>query len=221
MKKMHHFTPIRLPYDAQDTAYRQAIDAVREWAGPGIYFGDAEVLELAPEGSLPLRERLIDRTMGLGIASAELAGSQVTYTATLPEGVAAIGSLKVVVKVDDAGEAWITSISVVRPVHEITPDAESEIPAHIQRARSKWTFELSENAHALVAAMLLEQHGVKHGTNTAELIERIESGVKRASWSIRVQKPSLNLIVGYYCVSSFNIFTSAAVSFFQGIAVFS
>ena len=187
MKKMHHFTPIRLPYDAQDTAYRQAIDAVREWAGPGIYFGDAEVLELAPEGSLPLRERLIDRTMGLGIASAELAGSQVTYTATLPEGVAAIGSLKVVVKVDDAGEAWITSISVVRPVHEITPDAESEIPAHIQRARSKWTFELSENAHALVAAMLLEQHGIKHGTNTAELIERIESGVKRASWSIRVQ----------------------------------
>lgn len=181
MKTMHNFTRVKLPYDTQDAAFHQAIDAVRDWAGPGIYFGDAEDLEPTQEGSLWLRERLIDRTMGIGISSAELAGSQVTYTATIPEGVAATGSLKLVITVDDAGEAWITAISVVRPVPEITPDADSEVPAHIQRARSKWSFELSENAHALVVALLLEQHGVKHGTNTAALIERIESGVGRAT----------------------------------------
>jgi len=187
MKKMHNFTRVKLPYDAQDAAYRQAINAVREWAGPDIHFGDVELLEAQQEGGLPLCERLIDRTMGFGISSSELAGSEMTYTATIPKGVASTGSLKVVICADEAGEAWITAISVVSPVPEISPDAESEIPAHIQRARSKWTFQLSENAHALVAAMLLEQHGVKHGTHTAELIERIESGVKRASWSIRVQ----------------------------------
>ena len=180
MKKMHNFTRVKLPYDAQDAAFRQAFDAVRDWAGPGIYFGDAEDLQPTQEGSLRLRERLIDRTMGIGISSAELAGSQVTYTATIPEGVAATGSLKLVITVDDAGEAWLTAVSVVRPVPEITPDDESEIPAHIQVARSKWTFKLSENAHALVVAMLLEQHGVKHGANTAALIERIESGVEWA-----------------------------------------
>lgn len=180
MKKMHDFTRLKLPYDAQDAAYRQAIDAVRDWAGPGIYFGDAEVLEPTQEVALPLRERLIDRAMGLGISSAELAGSRVTYTATVPEGVAATGSLKVATTVDDAGEAWVTAISVVRPVPEITPDADSEVPAHIQRARSKWSFELSENAHALVVALLLEQHGVKHGTNTAALIELIE---QRVEWA--------------------------------------
>ena len=187
MQEMHHFTPIRLPYDAQDTAYRQAIDAVREWAGPDIHFGDVELLEAQQEGGLPLCERLIDRTMGFGISSSELAGSQMTYTATIPDGVAATGSLKVAICADKAGKAWITAISVVSPVYEISPDAESEIPAHIQRARSKWTFQLSENAHALVVAMLLEQHGVKQSTDTGKLIERIESAVKRASWSIRVQ----------------------------------
>lgn len=180
MNEMPNFTPIRLPYGADDTSYRQAIDAVRKWAGPDIHFGDAEPLESEREGGLTLSERLCDRTMALGISSSELAGSEMTYTATIPKGVASTGSLKVVICADEAGEAWITSISVVSPVPEITPNDESEVPAHIQIARSKWNFTFPHKAHTLVVAMLLKQQGVEQDTDTDKLIDLIEAEVKQA-----------------------------------------
>jgi hypothetical protein len=180
MNKMHNFTPIRLPGTVDNPDYRQAIEAVRLWAGPNVSLGDVGLFTPERGGDLPLSQRLNDRALDLGLCAYELAGSTMTYTATIPKGVASTGSLEVSMCVDEAGEAWVTSISVVSPVCEITPDDERELPEHIQIARSKWRFQLSRNAHGLAVAMMLHERGVAQDMDIDRLIELIEVGITRA-----------------------------------------
>jgi len=179
--KMHRFVPVRLPVTVDDAHYLQAIKEVTLWAGPDVYLGDAGLLTPEQEDYLPLYQRLADRALDLGQCVYELAGSTLTYTATVPKGVTSTGSLEVSMRVDEAGEVWVTSISVVSPVSEITPDNERELPEHIQIARSKWRFKLSRNAHCLAVAMMLHERGVAQDIDIDRLIELIEVGIKRAS----------------------------------------
>lgn len=180
MKKMHNFTRVRLPGTVNNPDYFEAIEAVRKWAGPDVYLGDAGLLIPEQEDYLPLFQRLVDRALDLCLSVDELAGSKITYTATVPEDLGYSGSLEVTMSADESGEVWVTSMSVIDAVPEITPDAEREIPAHIQLRRSKWRFKLSPNARALAEGLMLEERGVEHKRDTDSLIERIHRGIRRS-----------------------------------------
>lgn len=180
MKKMHNFTRVRLPGTVNNPDYVQAIEAVRKWAGPNVYLGDAGLLTPEQEDHLPLFQRLADRALDLCLSVDELAGSKITYTATVPEDLGYSGSLEVTMLANEAGEVWVTSISVIGAVPEITPETEREIPAHIQIRRSQWRFKLSPNARSLAAGLMLAERGVEHEIDTDSLIDQIYRGIIRS-----------------------------------------
>jgi len=180
VKKMTNFTPVRLSSDADDPRYLQAIKAVRLWAGPHVYLGDAGLLAPERDGLLPLFDLLENRALDLGVCVSDLAGSTMNYTATIPEGEAFSGSLRMTMRVDSAGAIWVTAMSIVGPIAQLVPDTERETPGHIQIARSKWEFQLSQNAHTLVVAMLLNERGVVQFTDTDRLIEEIERAAQKS-----------------------------------------
>lgn len=192
MTKMRNFSPTRLPDSVRNSDYRHVIEKVRRWAGPSVFLGDAGLLTPRQEDYLPLAEQLDARALDLGLCVYELAGSRMIYTATVPEGLGYSGSLQVAMSADDAGDVWVTSMSAIGAVAELAPDLAREVPAHIQIARSKWRFRLSQNARALAVAAMLEERGVEHDTDTESLIERIDSGIRRtrarSSTAIKAQR---------------------------------
>ncbi|PZX36234.1 hypothetical protein LY56_03520 [Roseinatronobacter thiooxidans] len=165
MKKMHNFTPVRLPTEPGYLEYRAAIAAIRRWAGPHVHFGPADQFVTGEHDELLLHELVVASICALELVPSEAYGCTLDYTAETPSNAATsdtggVEALQLHIRVEPEAVIRIVGASVVER-------GSSEKPC--------WRFHLTAQARELSIAAFLEENGVDPGVDVLALANAVEA----------------------------------------------
>lgn len=178
-RKMPNFKPIQLPVNEVSPEYKAAFEKFRAWAGHDVYLGDADPFKGIKEDCFFMYYCFMERILDLDLSSVELSGSKVTYVAKVfgqnKPTKELKGCLKMSLIVDVEGYPWITGLSIVDLEVERYPDLESNLSTRAQFDRRKWTFDLTENARKIAAAVYFNRVGIIHDVDIWSLLDQFEA----------------------------------------------
>jgi hypothetical protein len=165
VKKMTNFTPVRLPSDADDPLYLQAIKEVRLWAGPHVHFGTADRFLTGKHDAFLLHELVVAGICAHELVPSEAYGCTLVYTAENPADAAVpdtgnVEALQLHMRIEPGAVIKIVGVSVVER-------DSSEGPG--------WCFQLTPRARKLSIATFFENNGVDPGVDVFTLANDIEA----------------------------------------------
>lgn len=169
MRKMPNFTPVRLPTDPLDLAYRNAVMTFKHWAGPHVQLGTAGLFEVGKEDELLLHEEVVERIIALHLTPCKMYGCTASFTAKTtglmePSPTVFAEALRIDMRIEPGEVFKLTDMSVVeRGVREPV----------------KWEFELTSHARELSIAGHLVANGVDPGVDYDEMVAHAESEALR------------------------------------------